>query len=612
MKKIFLKVILGSLLSTFVSCNYLDVSDEMVGGLSDISQVFNNVDRTKKWYGDVFAGRPDYSAVWVQSAGMGNPWTAHTDEIYTRLANNAGKYNDWNSANSNSHRWGDLYERIRQANIFLENARPIVGGSGANADRLTESEVDRYKANVRFMRAIYHYYLMELYGPVPILDRSLEQDEELNLERNSLDEVINFIDRELIEAMKGMEQNPYHTNQDYRAVPTKGTAMAYRAKLWVYAASKLFNGGYTEALSIKNKDGKRLFPDQDNGEKLDKAVDALAEFIEYAETGAKYALFRSITPNRPDLNVYEMFQEYNSEIIWATSTNAWGSTTSGAYDQYSTPRCEPNGLAATHVLQELVDDFYMADGFPTKATSFLPKSSTYTEEGFGTLNSVSVSNMYIGREPRFYNTVTFSGMKWHISGNEVQLYKGGNADNSAVDGVPLTGYYLYKRFNRTVHGSGAAGSVKSKYRPSIIFRLAEFYLLYAEMLNEKSPSNTDVLKYVNLVRDRAGLEKLEVLNPNIVGNKEMQREAIRRESRIELATEGQRYFDVRRWMIAENEPGEGGQGGEFTRMNVDADKTAFNKRRTLHTRSFKRKNYLYPIPKDEIQKSNVLVQNYGW
>ena len=181
-----------------------------------------------------------------------------------------------------------------------------------------------------------------------------------------------------------------------------------------------------------------------------------------------------------------------------------------------------------------------------------------------------------------------------------------------ADGAPLTGYLLYKRMNRTVYGGNISGAVTSKYRPVIIFRLAEFYLLYAEMLNEVDPGNADVLKYVNLVRRRAGLDDLEALNPAIEGNQALQREAIRRESRIELATEGQRYFDVRRWMIADKAPGEGGQGGDFHGMNVDQAQPAFYTRTKLQTRSFKNKNYLYPIPLDEIKRSDVLVQNPGW
>lgn len=597
-------------LGYFTSCSkFLDVSDEVAGGISDISQVFDNVDRTRKWYSQVFNNRPDYSMVWVETDGMGNPWTAYADEIFTRLANNAGKYNEWNSSNSAAQRWKTLYESIRQANIFLEEVRPIVEEGGPGAAVLTEPEVERYKANVRFMRALYHYYLMELYGPITIVDHSMTLEDELDLPRNSLDEVINFIDTELLAAMQGMEQEPYHNNESFRAVPTKGVALAVRAKLWAYAASPLFNGGFTEALQLANKDGKRLFPDRDDS-KLQKAVQACKEFIEYAEQGGRYQLYKNAGTFDPEKSVYELFQTYNTEIIWANSATSWKAYNGGGFDQYATPRSEPSGLGAFHVLQELVDDFYMSDGYPVKSTAFLPASPAYSETGFGTLDEVEVSNMYIGREPRFYNTITFSGKKWHISNNEVQFYKGGNSDNSVGDGAPFTGYLLYKRMNRTVYGR--TPGVTSMYRPSIIFRLAEFYLLYAELLNEMTPADPDVLRYVNLIRERAGIPKLEDLNPAITGNQDLQREAIRRERRIELATEGQRYFDVRRWMIAENAPGQGGQGGDFTGMNPDGNKVAYHVRRKVQTRSFKRKNYLYPIPLAEMQRSENLVQNPGW
>ncbi|HTG55283.1 MAG TPA: RagB/SusD family nutrient uptake outer membrane protein [Niabella sp.] len=607
-----IKVLLISLsFGLMTSCSkFLDVSDELAGGITDISQVFDNVDRTRKWYGQIYNNVPDYSAIWVETAAMGNAWAGYADELYHRLARNSGKYDNWNSSNTRNHRWGTLYESIRQANIFLERVKPIAA-TGINANVLTETEVERYKANIRFMRALYYYYLMEQYGPVPIITVSKTLQDEIDIPRNSLDEVINFIDTELQEAMQGMEQEPYHTQLDYAAVPTKGAALAVRAKLWVYAASPLFNGGFAEALSITNSDGKHLFPEHDNG-KLQKAVTALREFLDYAEQG-RYELFRNAGTFNPGLSVYGMFQDYNREIIWATSKDAWGTATNGAFDQFVTPRNEPSGLGGIHVVQELVDDFYMADGLPIKSTGFLSASPAYSETGFGTLDGVEVSRMYIGREPRFYNTITFSGKKWHISNAETQFYLGGNADKNVVDGAPVTGYLLYKRMNRTVYGRTATGAVSRRYRPSIIFRLAEFHLLYAEMLNEVQPGNSDILRYTNMVRERAGLPKLEDLNPAIAGNQDLQREAIRRESRIELATEGQRYFDVRRWMIAEKPVGEGGQGGEFTGMNPDGNKAAFHERRRFQTRYFGRKNYLYPIPLTEMQRTKgMLVQNPGW
>ena len=597
-----------SLMFGAVSCNYLDVSDELAGGITDISEVFDNVAKTKAWYGQVYDNVPDYSRMW-NSAGMGNIWAYYADELYSRISNNTGKYQEFSSSDKDSHRWSTLYGSIRQANIFLEMAKPIMGKegivTGSNADLLLESDVIEMKANVRFMRALYHFYLMELYGPIPIVDHSFTREDDLDIPRAPLDSVINFIDRELLAAMPDMHQEPYHDDAEHRALPTKGVALALRAKLWVYAASPLYNGGFREALSVKNEDGEQLFPDYDES-KWQKAVDACKDFIDYADNGKRYELYDT---GNPDESIYKLFQDYNNEIIWATAKTNWGKLGDQNFESMITPRCEPNGLGGIHVVQELVDAFYMNDGLPIKGTSFLPKSPNYMEDGFGTLDGYEVSNMYLGREPRFYNTITFSGKKWHMSGTEVQFYKGGNADKSKPDGAPVTGYLLYKRACREVHGT-AHNALKSKFRPSIIFRLADFYLLYAEAVNEVNPDDTRVLQYLNAVRKRAGLPNIEVLNPAIVGDKDLQRAAIQRERRIELATEGQRYFDVRRWMIAETE--EGRQGGEFHGMNIDGNKQAFHTRMRFQTRSFKRKNYWYPVPLEEMQRSEVLVQNPGW
>lgn len=598
-----------SLLFGAASCNYLDVSDELAGGITDISEVFDNVSKTEAWYGQIFDNVPDMSRMW-NANGVGNIWSFYADELYSRIANNTGKYQDFNSSNKNSHRWSAIYESIRQANIFLEMAKPInaeLGISSGSSDVLPESTLKVYKANARFMRAFYHFYLMELYGPIPIVDHSFTREDNLDIPRAPLDSVINFIDRELLKAIPDMQQEPYHDDDDavFRAVPTRGVALALRAKLWVYAASPLYNGGFPESLSVTNKDGVRLFPDEDPM-KWQKAVEACEDFFEYAEEGNRYELYDT---GDPDESLYELFQVYNKEIIWSTAKSNWGALGDQNFESMITPRCEPKGLGGIHVVQELVDAFYMNDGLPIQRTSFLPKSPNYTESGFGTLDGYEVSNMYIGREPRFYNTITFSGKKWHMSGTEVQFYKRGNADNSVPDGAPLTGYLLYKRACREVH-QNATNGLKSKFRAPIIFRLGEFCLLYAEAVNEVDPSDPRVLKYLNAVRNRAGLPNIEALNPAIVGNKELQRAAIQRESRIELATEGQRYFDVRRWMIAETE--EGRQGGEFHGMDVDANKQTFHTRKRFQTRSFQRKNYWYPVPLVEMQRSQVLVQNPGW
>ncbi|QCQ56581.1 RagB/SusD family nutrient uptake outer membrane protein [Bacteroides fragilis] len=619
--------LLIALLCFVSSCDYLGVSEQLAGGLQNTEQVFDNVSYTKRWYANVFAGIPDYSG--INSVNVGafkNPWTGMCDELIVGYGNSS-KYNnsDRNASNMGFHRYGDCYKYIRQANIFLQKAHPIMT-TGTQGDQLLEDELTQMKANVRFMRAFYHYLLFEQYGPIILVkDKIYDATEDQDVPRNTVDEVVAYIDSELTAVASELTQEPIFEDKDYRAWPTKGVALAVRAKLWLYAASPLLNGGYREALAVTNPDGTRLFPDYDAG-KWEKALAACKDFIDYAEAG-RYELYKEYKDDNgavidPDKSVYNLFQKYTHEIIWATANNDWGGMNGDAFDRRIAPRCEKNGLGSTGVTQELVDAFYMKDGLPISATAYLPQSTLYQEEGYGTYKdqndnfskkytNVSVSNRYLNREPRFYNTVFFNGRQWPVSCNQVLFYNGGNSGVQEGQAT-LTGYMLFKRFNRSV--SLTNPGVASQFRPSIIFRLADFYLMYAEAANEVNPNDVRVLKYLNLVRERAGLPGVETLNPAIRGNQELQRAAIQRERQVELATEGQRYFDVRRWMIADKN-GEGRQNGYAHGMNVRGepnDIDDFNRVVEASQIVFNRKMYLYPMPDSEMRKTKNLVQNPGW
>lgn len=619
--------LLIALLCFVSSCDYLGVSDQLAGGLQNTEQVFDNVSYTKRWYANVFAGIPDYSG--INSVNVGafkNPWTGMCDELVVGYGNSS-KYNnsDRNASNMGFHRYGGCYKYIRQANIFLQKAHPIMT-TGTQGDQLLEDELTQMKANVRFMRAFYHYLLFEQYGPIILVkDKIYDATEDQDVPRNTVDEVVAYIDSELTAVASELTQEPIFEDKDYRAWPTKGVALAVRAKLWLYAASPLLNGGYREALAVTNPDGTRLFPDYDAG-KWEKALAACKDFIDYAEAG-RYELYKEYKDDNgavidPDKSVYNLFQKYTHEIIWATANNDWGGMNGDAFDRRIAPRCEKNGLGSTGVTQELVDAFYMKDGLPISATAYLPQSTLYQEEGYGTYKdqndnfskkytNVSVSNRYLNREPRFYNTVFFNGRQWPVSCNQVLFYNGGNSGVQEGQAT-LTGYMLFKRFNRSV--SLTNPGVASQFRPSIIFRLADFYLMYAEAANEVNPNDVRVLKYLNLVRERAGLPGVETLNPAIRGNQELQRAAIQRERQVELATEGQRYFDVRRWMIADKN-GEGRQNGYAHGMNVRGepnDIDDFNRVVEASQIVFNRKMYLYPMPDSEMRKTKNLVQNPGW
>ncbi|MNL40279.1 SusD family protein [compost metagenome] len=148
---------------------------------------------------------------------------------------------------------------------------------------------------------------------------------------------------------------------------------------------------------------------------------------------------------------------------------------------------------------------------------------------------------------------------------------------------------------------------RSSLKTWIFFRLGEFYLNYAEALNEASGPVTEVYRAVNRIRSRAGMPGL----PANLSQEEM-RARIRNERRVELAFETHRYFDTRRWKIStqtDNGPIYGMNITEGTSLRDDN----FFKRMLVETRLFQGpKHYLFPIPQDEIDKNANMVQNPGW
>ena len=554
LKYIYKIGILSFCLTTFTGCDYLAVSDELASELT-MEEVFENAAYTRRFHRGIYTGIPDVSFMSINESygacsGLGLPWVACSDEMKTGHNNVKNiPVTGENAANVSLTRWS-LYNNIRQANLFLERAHPIQ----SEKDQLDETELNQMRAEALFLRAYYHYLLFELYGPVPVLDYYVDPNStDLDFARNSVDEVVEFCDRELLavaDLLKDSEPD------ERKAAPTKGAALAVRAKLWMYAASPLLNGGYKEAVELRDNEGKQLFPEYD-ATKWQKALDALQDFIDYS--GGRYELYKVYDKKGtydPDASLYELFQTYNNEIIWATTKDSWASVDGDGSQRRSTPRGVrgSQGMSSHGATQELVDAFFMKDGLSIK------ESPLYSEAGFTSIthdvvqlkDTVTVTdeifNMYLNREPRFYQAIMYAGRRWHVGGEQVFFHKGAKDDNSSTNNC-YTGYLLYKRVNRTLYSYGSYP--RSWFRPGILFRLAEFYLLYAEALNEVNPSDNRIIEYVDRVRERAGIPLLKDIKPEIIGNQELQREAIRQESRVELCAEGQRYFDVRRWMIIE-------------------------------------------------------------
>lgn len=610
--KFVLKFIVWTIIAISISgCYFLDVSDELAGNLT-IEQVFDDPVKTRQWHRNIFTGIPDYSNINTTGVsgegGLINCWANMSDELTIGGAEAEGQVsNGYHAGNARFHRWATLYKLIRQANIFLDKAH-VIPPAGTQVDYLDDAELQELRAQARFLRAYYYYLLFELYGPVPLVNDVLEPyGDNLDLPRNSVDEVVEFVCDEmtaLINEVGGL--NDIETEQERLALPTKGVALAVIAKIRILAASPLFNGEFEEALSITNPDGKRLFPDKDTN-KWKVALEAIENFINFSN--GKYKLYKEYKNNKydPDASLYNLFMTYNEEIIWASSRTYFNALGKDGYDHICTPYSEKKGLQIASVTQELVDDFFMKDGLD------IHESTMYKESGFTKVEGQDIYNQWINREPRFYQSIFFQGKKWQVSNNPIYFYRGSANGVDATNKIPKTGYLLFKRTCRKLYNQGS--NPKVQYRPSIIFRLADFYLLYAEVLNEVDPVNYAdlILEYVDKVRERAGIPLLKDIKPEIKGNQEAQREAIRRERRVELCTEGQRYFDVRRWMVAEKEGYK--QGGDVYGLNMfgpSGDKWAFYEKTHIESRVFDKKMYLYPIPLTQVQISRQMVQNPLW
>ena len=635
-------------LSGLGACSdYLDTSKELTENLT-INEVFENVSYTRRWHQNIYnciiehskmgsstATNNNAGANWV-GAWNSNPWSAMSGEI---MQNGAGTApvrdlleSGFTTGSAQWHRWGTQYQQIRQAMIFLERAKPL--GKPGDLTSISETELNKMKAEAKFFIAYCYFTLFELYGP-PAIVPELANPENPNIDypRASVDEIIELIDGLLQEVINTPElpESIYRSgvwNYTEMVRPTKVVAMALRARLAVYAASPLYNGGYAEALTLKNKDGKRLFPDHD-ANKWVIAKQRLEELLVFAEAqGHKLYYSADLDPHK---SVYEIFQNGNDEIMWATDVNERNGSTNG--DKRVTPRDIYGGWANYGPSQEVVDAFFMDNGLCID-----DPGSGYRKDGFtDVFNPASstgrtdpnIFNMFANREPRFYASVMYQGRSWHIQPGVANwaagFAKGQPSGNSTLDS-PRGGYLLYKFYSRNVNLSGSSSTTYYN-KPSILFRLADFYLYYAEVCNEINPNDPNVIDYIDKIRDRAGIPGYRELQESgkktgIIGNYKEQKEAIIHERYVELFAEGQRYFDMNRWMISEPGKSKYGDLKQFHGLNMNGLATepigsnnSFFTVIRLETRgAWSKKYYLFPIAQDEVNKSKgqLLIQNPLW
>ena len=404
------------------------------------------------------------------------------------------------------------------------------------------------KGEAKFLRAYFYFELVKSYGAVPLIVKSLTITDDLQLPRNSLAECVSFVVKECDEAAALL---PLSFSGSDIGRATKGAALALKSRMLLYAASPLLN-------TAKWADAAQAA----------KAVMALNTYSLYPDYGKLF-----LTDNNVEVIFDKQFDASRTSDIFNPAAN-----TINVFD-------EPlgyGGWGGTGPTQDFVDAYEITDGKTIK------DSPLYTE-----------ADPYKNRDARFYSTVFYEGSIW--AGRAVETRVGGLDGMEKNGDATKTGYYLRKFLEESLANVvySRTGSVNW-----ILLRYAETLLNYAEAQNEAVGPDASVYDAVNQIRARAKQPNL----PTGLTQSQM-RDRIRNERRIELAFEEHRFWDIRRWKIAEkvlNGP------ANAVRITKDGNKLNYS-RFVFETRKFDpAKQYLLPIPQSEIDKNKNLQQNPGW
>jgi len=522
---------------------------------------------------------------------------------------------NWSASSWYFYLWGTYYEGIRKSFVFEQNI-----------DRVPESQLStelksQYKAENLFLRGWFYLQLLKQYGPFVKLDGILAQNADFSqLTRTPFQDCVSHIN-ELMEASYAGLPSAWSSSSNYGR-PTQGACLAVKAQVALIAASPLWNGNPMFD-NFRNPDGTALAPAQYDPNKWKIAADAAKAVIDLGTFKLFTNLDNGGSSFNPYLSVRDLFlTPWNNEIIFSdNSFSSWG------FEKCSAPG--PGGYNMYNATQNLVDAFYMNNG-----KTIDDPTSGYVETGFASSNGTNTWehktgnwNMYANREPRFYAYVLYNGRpvlnavnvddKNYFSSDankdgtgRAEFYYNGKSGQKAAGNNNITGYCVLKRVS-------PASNIRNDvvgYRPLILIRYAEILLNYAEALNEYDPSHPDIVTYLNLVRERAGLPGIDEVYPSAVGNKEQMREYILRERQVELCFEGDRYHTLTRRLLL-------GTPEHLTihGMNVNASDngqgfsfTEFYERTVFQQRYWDDKMYLFPIQQTDIERARSLVQNPGW
>ncbi len=508
-------------------------------------------------------------------------------------------------------KFSDIYKLIRNCNDFIAQV--------SVATNISEDNKKQLLAEVRFIRAMHYFSLVKRYGGIPIIDAPQEYSggniEVLQVPRNKEVEVYNFIVKECQEAALDLPAGRDATGK-YRANKYAALALCSRAALYAGSIAKYGTVELQGLVGIPASEAKRFF---------EASYNASKEIIQ----SNVYQLYNK-KPDNKIQNFSDLFSKGNGdngEFIFQKQYNVAASK-GHSWDKRNAPFSYRGGGwgCGMAVNLEMVDAFDNIDGtdgtikvqnedgspiklanpydlFANKDPRLLasvyvpgaPCQSTKIEWQRGVIGADGAKHQATS-SPDKNVTINLGGIEYSLSG------KDGGAD---AGDASKTGFYQKKFFDETLTDMNMGKSET----PWPIFRLAEIKLNFAEAAFELDKPKDEALNAVNDIRDRAGVKKLETITM----------EKIRKERRCELAFEGHRFWDLKRWRVAHLDVENGGLNGFrgsalYPWYNV-VDKTYSFERSNKtpkQVRVFLEKNYYTKINASDMSSNKMLENNPGY
>jgi hypothetical protein len=472
--------------------------------------------------------------------------------------------NNSNGDGRQSVRWN----AIRRCNILIERIESV--------SNIEQSYKDQVKGEALFIRALNYFEMLKRYGGIPKVDKRFLLTDSLFVKRSTIAESFNFIVKDCDNSALLLPPSYVST---LRGRATKGAALALKAKALLYAASPIFNAA-NPYLDAGTNNSLICYGNYDIN-RWQKAADAAQAVLDWASgSGCVLVTNQGVTKN------YKFVWEKpdNSEIILAEK--AYAALGWWVYPWRAiTPTNIVSGWGGRSVPMNFVKLYEKIDG---------------TSQNWNMVSGGNDLNQkYAELDPRFAQTIAYNGTYWSAEHPIVQTFAGGLHVNTCFGGA-----WVHKAI------PSALGLVTgtSQIPNGILFRLGEVYLTLAEALNEAQGPVAAAYNAVNTIRARSGMPNLQ-----LGLSKEQFRTRIRNERSIELAYEDQRFYDIRRWLIAEND---GVMKGNFYGIKIakiagTTPQEYSYSPYVFEVRSFTPKMYLHPWPINEVNKGYI-IQNPGY